>query len=172
MARKAKPTSRTTLRYVAFDDGSIGLEGKELVEAYGKYMSDLDEEHLKLRSDEAPSFYHFKILPFDLQVKIRDTLTVDEESEGATSADIFLSPAGQEVLTEFLDRCLIGVDSHPYADAIQPDGTLASGVISWSMPAQRPAELTGLLLSEEMLSINMFWFVFRASQLTETEKKR
>lgn len=172
MARKAKPTSRTTLRYIAVDDGSIGLEGKELIEAYGKYMSDLDESHLKLVDGESPSFYHFKVLPFDLQTKVRDTLTVDDEEDKTNGVDIFLSPAGQEVLTEFLDRCLIGVDGHPYADAVLPDGTISGGTIVWAAPAARPAELTSLLLSEEMLAINMFWYVFRASQLTETEKKR
>lgn len=170
MARKAKPTTRTSLRFVAPDDGAIGLEGTELIEAYGKYMSDLDETHLKLIEGETPSFYHFKVLPFDLQTRIRDILTTDGDDVDAVG--MFTAPAAQEILSEFLDRCLVGADSHPFVDAIRPDSSFDGGVISWAAPAPRPAELTPLILAESSLAINMFWFVFRASQLTENEKKR
>lgn len=171
MARKAKSTTRTTLRFIAPDDGAIGLEGQELIEAYGKYMTELDENHLNLIAGETPSFYHFKILPFDLQTRIREILTVDGEDE-VDAVSMFAAPAAQEVLAEFLDRCLIGADSHPYVDNIRPDGSFDGGVVSWAAPAARPPELTALILAESSLAINMFWFVFRASQLTENEKKR
>lgn len=167
MARKAKPSSRTSIRFIAADDSAIGLTGDELNTAYTEYMQTMDERVLKLQDGEVPSYYHLRVLPLDLQSKIRDALTTDDEKP----LDVFLSPVGHGLLTEFINRCLLAVDAHPYVAHINEDGTFKEAVITWTPGDPRPANLTDILASEEMLAINMFWFVFRASQLTDEEKK-
>lgn len=170
MARRAKPNSRTSIQFIAADDEAIGVEAEELSKAYASYMHDFDETHLKLKDDEAPSYYHLKVLPLDLQTKIRDALTTD--GEDISPMDMFLSSVGKQLLGEFLTRCVVGVDNHPFVKSIHPNGSFEEDSVSWPPGTSRPPELIDALLSEELLSINMFWFVFRASQLTGSEKKR
>lgn len=169
MSRKAKPSSRTSVRFIAADDSALGVEGGELTEAYTKYMQTMDERPLKIRAGESPAYYHLRVLPFDLQVKIRDALTSDDED--FRPGDVFLSPTGRELLNEFVDRCLIAVDGHPYVSHIREDGSFEDAVLIWRAGEPRPVGLTETLVGEETLVINMFWFVFRASQLTDDEKK-
>lgn len=170
MARKAKPNSRTSIQFIAADDGAIGVEDEELSKAYAAYLQDFNEAHLKLKEDEVPSYYHLKVLPLDLQTKIRDALTTD--GDDISPMDMFLSSVGKQLLGEFLNRCVVGVDSHPFVKSIHADGSFEEGEVSWLPGASRPVDLIDALLSEELLTINMFWFVFRASQLTGSEKKR
>src|SRR3990172_8620427 len=108
MARKAKPSSRTSIQFIAADDDAIGLEGDELTAAYGKYMQDMDERGLNLKPGSVPSYYHLRVLPLDLQAKIRDALTSD--GDDVSPMDAFLSPTGRQLLAEFLTRCLLAVD--------------------------------------------------------------
>lgn len=169
MARKAKPSSRTSIQFVAADDEAIGVEPEGLTEAYSKYMQDMDERGLKLKDGVAPSYYHLRVLPLDLQAKIRDALTVD--GDDVSPMDAFLSPVGKQLLNEFVNRCLMACDGHPYVDRINPDGSFESRVLTWAPGDNRPNGLVEAITAEEMLAINMFWFVFRASQLTEAEKK-
>lgn len=168
MARKAKPSSRTLIRYISADDSAIGLEPEALAEAYQKYMQNLDETTLQIIPGEIPSYYHLKVLPLDLHAKMVDALRTDEET---TPLEVFLSPVGRELLTEFLTRCLVAVDAHPYIDRINPDGSFVENVISWPVGGTRPPGLVEAILGEEHLAINLFWFGYRASQLTDDEKK-
>jgi hypothetical protein len=163
MARKIRPSSRTIVKFIAIDDEAIGVSEQDLAAAYTRYTETLDESHLQLRDDVDPCFYQARVLPFDLQTKLRDAITED-------SAGLF-SPAGRALLREFISRCLVAVTEHTVVTNIQPNGEFDTETFSWDGSDARPEGLDNALISDEILIANLFWFVFRASQLTETEKK-
>ena len=172
MARKAKPSSRTNIQFIAADDESIGVDIEKNPKAYAEYSQDMDERHLEL-TGEPPSYYHLKVLPFDLHAKVVDALRSDDDDEDAkVSAEKVFSPTGRLVITEFLTRCLLGVDSHAYVTRINPDGSFEEAVLTWQAGHPRPPDLIEVLLSDESLCISLLFFAIRASQLTGEEKKR
>lgn len=172
MARKARPNSRTLVRFIAPDDGAIGLDEKEFGDGYDKYMKTLNEEHLKLRDDETPAYYYARPITVDLMTKTRDLLAVPDDSEETAASQKLLGPEGKLVLREFVERCVVGCASHPMVEKINGDGSFSEKFFSWEVGSMRPDGIVDAILADDKVIYNLFWFTFSASQLTDDEKKR
>lgn len=172
MARKARPNSRTLVRFIAPDDSAIGLNESEFNAGYDKYMQTLNEEHLKLKEDETPSYYYARPITVDLLTKTRDLLAVAADAEASTSAEKLMGPEGKLVLREFVDRCVVGCTAHPTVESIKADGSFIEKNYAWEVGTMRPDGFVDAILSDDKVIYNLFWFTFSASQLTDDEKKR
>lgn len=174
MARKARPNSRTILRYITPEDSAIGLkpdteETKEFSEGWKAYNETFDENHLKLIPGEAPSYYHIRPLTLDAQTKFFEALSDGDESE--TLMARAMSPAMRLVLRDFVERFVVGVDHHEEVVKIHGDGSFDTRTFVWPVGEARPDGLCDSILADSNLTFNLFMFAVNSSKLTEKEKK-
>lgn len=163
--RKARPNTRTTFRFVAPDDESIGDSDPK---AYHNYLETMDESFLKLSG--TPTFYWLRPMPLDIFRRAQDCLSADGDDESRAerlqSDEMFL------IIRDAIDRCLVGADGHPIVLSIRADGSFETDVLRWSTAERRPDDALALILDDRNLAFNMFIALLRAANLTESEKKQ
>lgn len=180
MARKARPNSRTILRYITPEDSAIGLAPdlpdngevkgvKEFSDGWKAYNETFDEGHLKLIPGEAPSYYHIRPLTLDAQTKFFEALADGGEDE--TLMKRAMSPAMRLVLRDFVERFIVGVDHHEEVARVHGDGSFDTKVFVWPVGDPRPDGLVDSILADSNLTFNLFMFAVNSSKLTEKEKK-
>jgi len=173
MARFARPTSRTSLRYIAPDDQSIGFEPgtDDFKAAWDAYANSFDERHLKLKDGEAPSYYYFKVLALEDQIKFFDTMRAADEDDTSNTIERMFSPEMLATTRDFIDRNLVGCDDHQEVTEIRADGSLVVRSYKWSVGSPRPDGLLDSVLADRNLAFNLITFCFNANKLSEKEKK-
>ena len=176
MARKAKPNSRTLLRYVCPEDTAIGLapdteNSKAFTEGWGKYTDSFDETYLQLRPDETPSYYYIKPLTLDAQTVFFDALAESNADGKSVMASAF-SPSMRLVLRDFVERFIVGCDLHEEVTSVAGDGSFERKSFTWLVGSDRPDGLTESIMADATLTFNLFMFAINSSKLSEKEKKR
>lgn len=174
MARKAKPNSRTVLRYISPDDNAIGLapddgESKDFSAGWKKYNDTFDETHLNLKAEEVPSYYYIKPMTFDAQTKFFEAFA-DSDDTTSTFERAF-SPGMRHVLLDFVERFVIGAEYHEEVTEVRPNGKFDTKVFRWEVGTPRPEGFVESVMADANLTFNLFMFAINASKLSETEKK-
>lgn len=173
MARKAKPNSRTLLRYICPEDTAIGLtpDTPEFAAGWSAYTDSFDEGHLQLKPDETPSYYYIKPLTLDAQTVFFDALAESNADGKSVMASAF-SPSMRLVLRDFVERFIVGCDLHEEVISVGPDGSFERKSFTWPVGSDRPDGLTDSIMADATLTFNLFMFAINSSKLSEKEKKR
>lgn len=175
MARKAKPNSRTLLRYICPEDTAIGLapdgaEDKPFTKGWTAYTDTFDESHLELKPEESPSYYYIKPLTLDAQTVFFDALA-EANADGKSVMSSAFTPSMRHVLKDFVERFVVGADAHEEVLAVSPDGGFETKVFNWPVGSNRPDGLVDSILADSTLTFNLFMFALNSSKLSEKEKK-
>lgn len=177
MARKARPNSRTILRYVTPEDSAIGLEPdqpgeglpKEFSDGWKAYNETFDESHLKLKVDETTSYYYIKPLTLDAQTKFFEAFS--DAGEGVSMFEKAFSPGMKHVLRDFVERFVVGCDFHEEVESVGGHGEFLTKSFAWEVGLPRPEGLVDSILADANLTFNLFMFAINSSKLSEKEKK-
>ncbi len=171
MARPAKPTSRTSLRFVSPDDTAIGFEpgSDEHSAAWREYSETFDERKLNLTS--VPAYYYLKILSLDAQQKFMDTWRAADEDDARSPLERMFSHECLTATREFIETNLVGCDDHPEVTDITPDGEMVTRSFVWKPGTPRPDGLVDSVLADQILAFNLIMFSINTNRLSEKEKK-